>query len=173
MSELDTPAVDNVVDPEPIDSGAGPVPVVRPVVVAGARSAEEIRADLAALADPEAAHYPLLLRLAGEVEPLLAEVERLNLALNGWEDDVQDLRAGIERLDRANAKLALDFAAVSVERDSLRGVVQAVRDLFSGGPDTPCRTVWEGGVECVSVPLYDLRRALAAAADAPQPEPKE
>lgn len=46
----------------------------------------------------------------------------------------------------------------------------AVEALFSGGPDTECRTVWreESGmfdvtyrVECVEVPLDSLRAALA------------
>ena len=37
----------------------------------------------------------------------------------------------------------------------------AVEALFSGGPDTACRTVWHGSTECVSVPLDDLRAALA------------
>jgi hypothetical protein len=46
-------------------------------------------------------------------------------------------------------------------------------DLFAGGPDTSCRTVWDeseaipalgiGPLECVSVPLDDLRAAFRAA----------
>jgi hypothetical protein len=33
----------------------------------------------------------------------------------------------------------------------------------NGGPDTACRTVWEDGIECVSVPLDSLRAALDGA----------
>lgn len=41
----------------------------------------------------------------------------------------------------------------------------AVAELFSGGPDTPCRTTWRAkiehaAVECVEVPLGELRAAL-------------
>lgn len=32
--------------------------------------------------------------------------------------------------------------------------------LFSGGPDTPCRTTWPEGVECVEAPMADLRAAF-------------
>jgi len=38
---------------------------------------------------------------------------------------------------------------------------QAIEALFAGGPDTPCRTTWPHGVECVEIPLDDLRAALA------------
>jgi hypothetical protein len=36
----------------------------------------------------------------------------------------------------------------------------AIRDLFSGGPDTACRTTWHDGVEYVEVPMDELREAL-------------
>lgn len=44
--------------------------------------------------------------------------------------------------------------------------LQRIHSLFSGGPDTPCRTTWrpssiEGyAIECVEVPINDLRDAL-------------
>ena len=65
------------------------------------------------------------------------------------------------------------------ESEAYRDRVEA---LFAGGPDTPCRTLWravEGiagewhEVECVEVPMGELRAALApqndprSAADAP------
>lgn len=53
--------------------------------------------------------------------------------------------------------------------------VRPFRNLFSGGPDTVCRTVWDdseavpalgiGPTECVSVPLDDLRAAFVEAGD--------
>jgi hypothetical protein len=38
--------------------------------------------------------------------------------------------------------------------------IDRVNALFAGGPDTSCRTVWDGEIECVSVPIEDLRQAL-------------
>lgn len=54
-------------------------------------------------------------------------------------------RVPIERID--------DLLRKSSERCSLDM-------LFSGAPDTPCRTVWRDGVECVEVPMEDLRAAF-------------
>lgn len=39
------------------------------------------------------------------------------------------------------------------------------KELFVGGPDTPCRTTWPndgnaGPIECVEVPMADLREAF-------------
>lgn len=46
-----------------------------------------------------------------------------------------------------------------------RAKVARVEALFAGGPDTPCRTTWAetmwDRVECVEVPINDLRAALA------------
>lgn len=52
-----------------------------------------------------------------------------------------------------------------------------LRELFAGGPETSCRTVWDhseavpefgiGPLECVSVPIDDLRDAFARAESAP------
>jgi len=52
---------------------------------------------------------------------------------------------------------------------------EAVRALFAGGPDTPCRTTWRpeysmpdcsaASTECVEVPLDELRAVL----DGPNP----
>lgn len=38
--------------------------------------------------------------------------------------------------------------------------LERVQELFAGGPDTPCRTTWPDGIECVEVPMADLRDAL-------------
>jgi hypothetical protein len=56
------------------------------------------------------------------------------------------------------------------EGKALRDAVEEVLSLFAGGPDTVCRTVWDereavpdlgiGPLECVSVPLGDLRAVL-------------
>ena len=47
--------------------------------------------------------------------------------------------------------------------------LQRIEQLFAGGPDTPCRTTWRKenypgipAVECVEVPLDDLREALGS-----------
>lgn len=56
------------------------------------------------------------------------------------------------------------------ERDALAARLAAVEALFAGGPDTPCRTLWRATegligewaeIECVEVPLDELRAALA------------
>jgi hypothetical protein len=56
--------------------------------------------------------------------------------------------------------------AAAEERGRERGV-RPFRDLFAGGPDTSCRTTWRfddrpyaDRVECVEVPLDDLRAAF-------------
>lgn len=55
------------------------------------------------------------------------------------------------------------------EWQELRAKVARVEELFAGGPDTPCRTAWRESpglfgaavrVECVEVPIDDLRAAL-------------
>lgn len=48
--------------------------------------------------------------------------------------------------------------------------MRQVQDLFTGGPDTPCTTVWIDGVECVQVPMNELRRVLPDLADEPLAE---
>ena len=56
--------------------------------------------------------------------------------------------------------------AYRAERNVLLATVARVEALFSGGPDTPCRTTWvtdyDSGipVECVEVPMADLVAAL-------------
>jgi hypothetical protein len=47
------------------------------------------------------------------------------------------------------------------ELAELRERLARVEALFAGGPDTACRTTWPGGVECVEVPMAELRAALA------------
>ena len=73
-----------------------------------------------------------------------AEVERLTRECLDREATEVDAR---ERLRRAEERLA------------------GVEALFAGGPDTPCRTTWPDGVECVEVPMADLRRAFGIADD--------
>jgi hypothetical protein len=60
------------------------------------------------------------------------------------------------------------------DRGRQRGV-RPFRDLFAGGPDTSCRTVYRehdsiasievGPTECVEVPLDDVRAAFVEAGD--------
>lgn len=75
--------------------------------------------------------------------------------------------------DKANAAhiAGMDPAttlALVAEVRALRAKVEAIEALFSGGPDTSCRTVWRASslpwaepIECVDVPMYDLRAALS------------
>lgn len=51
---------------------------------------------------------------------------------------------------------ALDRVRAEAKADALRPLDL----LFSGGPDTPCRTTYPDDVECVEVPMADLRAAF-------------
>jgi hypothetical protein len=64
-----------------------------------------------------------------------------------------------------------EVVAAVEERGRERGV-RPFRDLFAGGPDTPCRTTYrripgtlDVSMECVEVPLDDLRAAFAEAGE--------
>lgn len=55
------------------------------------------------------------------------------------------------------------------EAVQLRARLKRIQELFSGGPDTACRTTWRDEpllagatirVECVEVPMEDLLEAL-------------
>jgi len=91
-------------------------------------------------------------------------------ALVAWKDG-RDLPEFV--LDDLARHLAAQIAHAE-ERGRERGV-RPFRDLFSGGPDTSCRTAWrrEGGyggrdtvtTECVEVPLDDLRAAFDEAGE--------
>jgi hypothetical protein len=67
---------------------------------------------------------------------------------------------------RAHVAAALAPVLAEVRAETLR----PLEELFSGGPDTVCRTIWReagGGwpdEECVVVPMADLRDAFRAAA---------
>lgn len=85
-----------------------------------------------------------------------------------------------DRLER----MTLHARKRGVEGDALQRRLDAVQALFSGGLDTVCRTVWieEPGVfggtcrvECVEVPMDDLRRVLDGVdgQDAPTPRPDQ
>lgn len=71
------------------------------------------------------------------------------------------------------AELVAAAPRLAAEVVRLRRELDAVRELFDGGPATSCRTTWrrtyQGGgtfkvssppVECVEVPLDDLRAVL-------------
>jgi len=76
---------------------------------------------------------------------------------------------GLEPLERVEV-LAPLLVPEAEERGRQRGV-QPFRDLFAGGPDTACRTrhrpdgPYGSTVECVEVPLDDLRQAFTDAGD--------
>ena len=71
---------------------------------------------------------------------------------------IHDAEAEVDRLTRELAEA--------------QGKVARVEALFSGGPDSPCWTAWRNGwsgggqilVECVEVPLDDIRAALSGGA---------
>lgn len=90
----------------------------------------------------------------------LADADRLRAELAEVKAENEALRQ-VAQSDRETAKdYADEIAAAHAERDRLAAQVAAVRSLFDGGPDTSCRTVWQNGIECVTVPLRDLRAAL-------------
>lgn len=46
------------------------------------------------------------------------------------------------------------------EIDRLRARAERIDSLFCGGPETSCRTTWPNGVECVEVPMEEIRKAF-------------
>lgn len=60
-----------------------------------------------------------------------------------------------------------------------REVLAPFKELFGGGPDTPCRTTWHPtpwagvNVECVEVPMDDLRAAFTRAEATPHADDTE
>lgn len=73
----------------------------------------------------------------------------------------------IERAERAEAKLEAvvlgacrDLTAAEAKLAAVRARADRIDALFSGGPDTSCRTTWPNGVECVEVPMADVREAF-------------
>jgi len=81
--------------------------------------------------------------------------------------------AGQDRLDPARPLLStlVAEALAAAERRGEERAREPFRRLFAGGPDTTCRTTWRqatvpgGRIECVEVPLDDLRAAFAEAGD--------
>lgn len=72
---------------------------------------------------------------------------------------------GPARLDMCtNIAAALMPVVDAIARQRAAEAVQPFEDLFSGGPDTACRTTWHGHLDCVEVPMADLRDAFARAA---------
>ena len=51
---------------------------------------------------------------------------------------------------------------MSDARDHSCSLLRDLTDLLSGGPDTSCRTIWDGDVECVSIPFADISAILVA-----------
>jgi hypothetical protein len=78
--------------------------------------------------------------------------------------------AEIERLRSRTGKVsdrAVQELIAEVRR--LKNWQLGIRQLFAGGPDTPCATSWRLGdgafgeitrTECVEIPMEDLRQAL-------------
>jgi len=94
-------------------------------------------------------------------------VEATTVASTGPCDDPQSMKDA-EHIAGMDSATTLRMVA---EIERLRARQSRVDALFSGGPDTPCRTTWyevnPGNdhfcttVECVEVPMADLREALA------------
>jgi hypothetical protein len=68
-------------------------------------------------------------------------------------------------------RLAEAYLAAEERASAAEQKIAAIESLFAGGPDTPCRTVWRGAevgsgpfeyvqIECVEVPVADLRAVL-------------
>ena len=80
--------------------------------------------------------------------------------------------ANLYRQQHTGNLLALMAPQIDRLADALteaQGRERRIDALFAGGPDTPCRTTWyqEGcpdvypAIECVEVPMADLRAALS------------
>lgn len=116
--------------------------------------------------------WPAEVRRANGVEPAAARITPAHrLAVR------QALGGARVHVDVRNA-LAQAFA--DEEQRVREEVLRPFRELFSGGPDTPCRTTWRGIVlwddgssddtnrqECVEVPLDEVRAAFAEAGEEP------
>jgi hypothetical protein len=121
-------------------------------------AARRLLADVPALlAEVEAAHR-FEQSVAVERQALLAEVEMCRRI----RDEMQDV-AGAAVAAKAGAHVDLDAARADLA--SLRGVVQAVREL-AGLMSRAGDQLWRG-----SEAAWAISKALAATADAPQPEP--
>lgn len=84
------------------------------------------------------------------------------------------LATALDELDRIATHTAEAFAQRDAAQAALtaeQGKTARVQAFFAGGPDTACRTVWHEEapllgmrrprIECVEVPMDDLRAALA------------
>jgi hypothetical protein len=70
---------------------------------------------------------------------------------------------------------ALLYVVEEIARRRVAAAVGPFRELFAGGPDTPCRTTWRedparpdcsaASIECVEVPVDALRDAFHRAGD--------
>ena len=67
---------------------------------------------------------------------------------------VEEVKAGVR--DNLSVALAAVYPAITKQ------ILTPFEALFAGGPDTACRTTWPEGVECVEVPMADLRAAFDA-----------
>lgn len=96
--------------------------------------------------------------------------ERLRALATGPHPDVLLVRtaegewlgivAEVDRLEEKRARQAQTIGELQDVRERLTGQLERVRALFALSPDTGCRTTWTDGVECIEVPLSDLRAAL-------------
>jgi hypothetical protein len=80
--------------------------------------------------------------------------------------------------EQSTAFDALVRAVENLREEGRRRGVEPFRDLFSGGPDTPCRTTYRPELgaapelqvpptECVEVPLDEVRAAFVEAGEEP------
>lgn len=84
-----------------------------------------------------------------------------------WLEQVRaDLTAAtaplVQPMDGVTRQQAVE-RLLGVHVPGLVAVVEGVQALFALRPDSPCRTTWRWGVECVEVPLDDLRKAIETA----------
>jgi hypothetical protein len=99
--------------------------------------------------------------VAPSPQPTREEVERAE----------QYVRAGLaDDLGDPTRPNGYTLAVIRARRDAREQALRPFRELFSGGPDTPCRTVYrfddcpyDDRVECVEVPLDALRAAFTEA----------
>lgn len=86
--------------------------------------------------------------------------------LDEWRDE-SARQVGSPAVERTlDSRIVALIDALRAEREK----VERVETLFSGGPDTSCRTTWRNehwsyAIECVEVPVAALRAALGTEGD--------
>lgn len=103
----------------------------------------------------------------GETREQIRQVARSVLTVDRYNGRASDSSLASAIADRLAPLLA------QARREGAEQALAPLQELFSGGPDTVCRTTWLHPrsllaehwiwIECVEVPMADLREAFARA----------